>query len=78
MQARVANYYKSKGLNRVRKSNRGMKPGTRACQCYNMCYAEGTEEEIKDIDTSTQHTCVCYHSRYEGSMAPDIARPLEG
>jgi hypothetical protein len=31
-----------------------------------MCYLEGTPNEIKTIDRSTDHSCICYNTMYSG------------
>jgi len=41
-----------------------------SCTCYNMCYSEGTPDEIIHIDRSTDMTCICYNASYNGQMEP--------
>jgi uncharacterized protein len=50
--------------------------GTRGCICYNMCYAEGTDQEITHRDKSNDMTCVCYNAQYNGPLDEKIARRL--
>jgi len=38
----------------------------KSCICNNMCYLEGTPNEIKTIDRSTDHSCICYNTMYSG------------
>ena len=40
------------------------------CICYNLCYNEGTLEEIIHIDRNTDMTCVCYNTSYNGELNP--------
>ena len=46
------------------------------CTCYNLCYNEGTPEEIIHIDRSTDMSCVCYNTSYNGEMKPQC-RPVQ-
>lgn len=48
---------------------------TRSCICYNMCYAEGTPDEIVDIDYNVDFSCLCYMSRFQTDVEQP-ARPL--
>jgi len=41
-----------------------------SCTCYNLCYSEGTQEEITYIDRSTNMTCLCYNASYNGETKP--------
>lgn len=70
MQRRVSEYYKEKvGMEQQGENNR-------SCICHNMCYAEGTPEEIRTIDNSTDATCICNLTNYTGPIDENIARPL--
>lgn len=70
MQKAVSEYYKEKiGM------EQGLK-GDRGCVCYNMCYLEGTDEEIRDVD-STNTQCQCYNSNYDGELDQTLATPIE-
>jgi uncharacterized protein len=40
------------------------------CICYNMCYLEGTKNEKIHIDRSTDMTCICNQTSYNGSPNP--------
>jgi uncharacterized protein len=40
-----------------------------SCVCYNMCYSEGTNQEIIHIDRSNDMTCLCYQTNYQGGEA---------
>lgn len=40
------------------------------CICYNLCYNEGTPQEIIHIDRSTNMSCVCYNTSYHGEVEP--------
>ena len=69
VQKRVSQYYKEK-IPMTAVSGKG-------CICYNMCYAEGTEDEIITRDDSTDMACMCYNANYTGALdAP--AQPLKG
>ena len=67
-QKKVSEYYKSK----LPSSSAGSK----SCICYNMCYAENTEQEVKVIDPTTTAQCTCNNTFYSGPLDPNIARPL--
>jgi len=41
-----------------------------SCTCYNLCYNEGTSEEIIHIDRKTDMTCICYNASYSGELKP--------
>lgn len=47
-----------------------------SCICYNMCYAEGSEEEIRTPDILNDTQCICYNTRYDGVMEPKNTRAL--
>lgn len=48
-----------------------------SCVCYNLCYNEGTKEEIIHIDRSNNDmTCVCYNTSYNGEAKPQC-RPVQ-
>jgi len=36
----------------------------KSCICYNMCYMEGTEQEIIHIDRQSDVACACYNTNY--------------
>jgi len=42
----------------------------KSCTCYNMCYEEGTSNEITHIDRSDDVACICYNTNYTGDPAP--------
>lgn len=46
------------------------------CICYNMCYNEGTENEIVHINRKSTEGCVCYNMSYNGELDPQ-ARGIE-
>ena len=69
MQKRVSEYYaKQMGLKKKNCINR-------SCICYNMCYSEGTEDEIITDDGGSA-TCLCNNAYYNGPMNSGLARPL--
>jgi uncharacterized protein len=39
-----------------------------SCICYNMCYSEGTDQEIIHINRQTEEGCVCYNTAYNGRV----------
>jgi len=41
-----------------------------SCVCYNMCYMEGTQNEIIHIDRRSDSMCICYNTSYTGSRDP--------
>jgi len=61
MQIAVSNYYKEK----VEIPNN---KNCRSCVCYNMCYAEGTKDEIINVDLNTDMHCHCYNAAYSGTQ----------
>jgi uncharacterized protein len=46
------------------------------CICYNMCYSEGTPEEIKHIDRRTGTMCLCNMTVYNGENNPASTRQI--
>jgi len=48
----------------------------RPCICYNMCYLEGSEEEIYYRDKSSDTSCICYLTKYSGQRPPPNTRRL--
>ena len=73
MQKAVSEYYKEKiGMTEVKNFQTG-----RSCICYNMCYAENTPQEIKDIDDSGMQ-CHCNFANYTGPLDPKVAKSFEG
>ena len=46
-----------------------------SCICNNMCYAEGTDREVKKADPSTDSTCICNYSSF-AEDANYTSRPL--
>lgn len=46
------------------------------CTCYNLCYSEGTSQEIIHIDRKTNMSCVCYNTSYDGEAKPQC-RPVQ-
>ena len=71
MQVRVSNYYNQK-VNTIRQFNNK----SRSCICYNMCYLENTDSEIKVID-DTGVTCHCNNTNYTGALDNNLARLLK-
>lgn len=47
-----------------------------SCICDNMCYAEGTPNEIITMNSNSSDTCICNMTNYNGPMTPSIARTL--
>lgn len=48
----------------------GDKKKEHSCTCFNACYSEGTQQEITHIDRSTDTTCLCYNTAYNGDPNP--------
>lgn len=46
-----------------------------SCICYNMCYAEGTPQEIVTSDARNDMMCVCYNAAYTMEDSP-YTRPI--
>jgi len=46
----------------------------KSCICYNMCYLEGTNQEITHIDFSNDKSCLCYQASYSGEEKPPCRR----
>jgi hypothetical protein len=68
VQKKVSAYYKEKiGLPAPMRG--------RPCVCNNMCYLEGTPDEVIYQDRSGIE-CLCYQTNYTGPMGPNVARPL--
>lgn len=68
MQKKVSMYYNEKIKDTTPKMGG-------SCVCNNMCYMEGTDEQIIDKNVPGM-TCICYNTNYNGSMGNDVARPL--
>jgi len=47
-----------------------------SCICYNMCYREGSEEEIFYRDRKSRESCICYNTNYQGPMDPPDTRRI--
>jgi len=51
--------------------------GGQSCICNNMCYLEGTKDEVVNINNSGIH-CHCYNTNYSGDLdTSKVARPLK-
>ncbi len=48
-----------------------------SCVCYNMCYSEGTQQEIIHMDKSTETQCLCYMTTYAGDPKPQHRKAQE-
>jgi len=48
----------------------------KSCVCFNMCYMEGSEEEIFYRDKSSGESCICFNTRYGGPKDPPNTRRL--
>lgn len=46
------------------------------CICYNMCYQEGSDEEIFYRDKKSNLACTCYNTTYSGPINPPNTRKL--
>ncbi len=42
----------------------------RSCLCYNMCFMQGTFEEIQNINRRDGKSCLCYQFNYQGPLDP--------
>lgn len=76
MQKAVSEYYKEKigmeqGLGQGQQTGQG-----RSCICYNMCYLEGTNDEVRDVDGGDIQ-CQCYNANYTGQLDPSLAKPID-
>lgn len=40
------------------------------CVCFNMCYSEGTNQEISNMNSQSDTQCLCYMTTYSGSAKP--------
>ena len=69
-QKKISLYYKEKFGDNTMENN------GKSCICNNMCYLEGTKEEIIDIDDSGIQ-CHCNNANYTGSLEEGIAKPLK-
>lgn len=67
-QKRVSDYYKEKFPMEEHRN-------AQSCICHNMCYSEGTENEIRMPDQASTETCVCNNTTYDGPLDAQ-ARPL--
>ena len=67
-QQRVSAYYAQKVISQ--------RSPVGSCVCNNMCYAEGTPQEVINI-TRDDGSCFCNQTQYTGPTNPSLARPLE-
>lgn len=78
MFAEVAKYYhkrlKEENLP-ILGMNNGGNMGQQSCNCNNMCFLEGSENEIITVDPNSDATCICNSTNYNGSLN-DTARKL--
>jgi radical SAM protein with 4Fe4S-binding SPASM domain len=47
-----------------------------SCTCYNLCYLEGTPNEVIHIDRRNDKSCICYQTSYQGPENPQH-RPIK-
>ena len=66
---RYAKRMKEEGVELPQTFNRNMQKNVKEdkCVCYNMCYAEGTKQEIIHKDARTGMACHCYQTAYTGN-----------
>ena len=48
-----------------------------SCVCNNMCYSEGTQDEIVYMTRAVTHSCLCDHANYTGERHPPSTRTRE-
>ena len=71
MQHEVSMYFKEKVGIEEKEMNQ------RSCICYNMCYLEGTSDQIVDVDNSGI-SCHCNNTNYTGDLDTEkVARPIK-
>jgi len=71
MQHKVSMYFKEKVGIEEREMNQ------RSCICYNMCYLEGTPDQIVDMDNSGI-SCHCNNTNYTGDLDTEkVARSVK-
>lgn len=80
MHAKVAYYY----YNLLKKNNlpipgmqRGENMNMKSCICNNMCYLQGSDNEIIDVDPNSDAGCMCNQTSYCGPKKPENTRVLE-
>jgi len=61
---------KKEGIQLKHSSWNGGQQKKESCTCYNMCYSEGTPDEIIHINRRSDTTCVCYNASYCGEKNP--------
>jgi radical SAM protein with 4Fe4S-binding SPASM domain len=61
------------GLNLM---TQGQQSKPKGCVCFNMCYSEGTDQEIIHLDRSSDRACICDHANYTGDIDAQ-ARPIK-
>lgn len=64
------------GAKKVEQRRQPKRHEGKPCVCYNMCYLEGTDEEIYYTDKSSGMSCICYAVAYSGPSGKDVARRL--
>jgi len=48
-----------------------------SCVCYNMCYSEGTDDEIIHTDRRNTQACLCNMAQYSGKANPENTRIIK-
>jgi uncharacterized protein len=54
-----------------------MDPNQASCVCYNMCYSEGTDQEIIHTDRKNDQACLCNMAQYDGPNNPPNTRIIK-
>jgi uncharacterized protein len=61
---------KDAGLTPMKEFDQGQ-----SCNCYNMCYLEGTDFEVSYVNAQSDIQCLCYNTNY-GGQPDDQHRPM--
>ena len=70
------NLAEKEGIRLVHSNWDGKREPSESCICYNLCYSEGTNQEIIHINRRSSGTCICYNTSYNGKENPQC-RPVQ-
>ena len=71
---RLEREYRDNNIKMPFETVRDKKNTPSGCVCYNMCYAEGTENEIIHFDKRNNGTCNCYQVSYSDNIGFENSR----
>lgn len=66
----VSNYYKEN----VKPFKGAVINNSNSCICYNLCYLEGTKDEVVQLNPNNDMKCHCYNTNYSGVPTNQITK----